>query len=441
MAASLLACCVTALAGPARQEANRLYHHGNQQYTRGDYHGALESYRKARMLFSSYKLDYNLARTLDSLGRTTEAAQAFHRFLARADLRRAPVQQAAEARRRLLRLRRKVSSVTLICPPGAVVVLDGKSLGQLPQKHQLYLAPGTHYLSARKGAASSPVARVTLAAGEHKPLELSPGKTALEPRGTGGVPDGPVPATRAQGTPETTVRAASVADGSSPEAVLPTGKHRLVLGLGIGLCMADLERAHALAGHIRAAVDGAGAHQLAESPESCLALNLELSARYLAPYHLLGQLGLGLIYNSATSTYQGSTSGTLSNQNMVLEIPLLVGGHLVLLERLQLVAALGPSVFFAARSYWDAEPGAISDFEAGAGAGFHALLGADWMISSRLGLGLELRYRYLRTGEMRQWGSEEPLASGAILGTDSAETYDLDFSGLMVALNLRFVAL
>ena len=430
----LLMACSTAKAGPTKEEANELYRRGNQQFTRGDYGEALASYRKARMLFSSYKLDFNIARTLDALGRSTEAATFFHQFLARADHQKAPAAMIADARKRLLLLRRKVASVTLQCPRGVQVVHNGRSLGQ-PHQQRFYLEPGTHYFSIKKQGHDPPVRRVTLVAGEHRRLNL-----VLRARSTG-------PATAGDHGGLRPIAPAEPAEGNEVDhrsthgSPHTGGRPSLLLGLGLGLCVAGLERAHVLSDHMKTTMEASSQHTLEQAPQSSLALNLEFSVRYLAPYHLLGQLGLGMIYNSASSDYAGPVSGTVSNQNMVLELPLLVGGYLVLLDRLHLVAAVGPSLFFAARSYWDAEPGAVSDFEADVGAGFHALIGVDYMISTRLGLGLELRYRHLQTGELRQLESETPLESGAVLGSSATETYDLDFSGLMVAFNLRFVAL
>ena len=425
--------CAVASAGPAREEANALYRRGNRQFTRGDHRGALQSYRKARVLFSSYKLDFNIARCLDSLGQTTEAATFFQRFLHRVD-RDAPTEMVSQAKTRLRQLRRRLASVTLSHLAGTVVMVNGKSLGTPPPGHRLYLTPGTHYISARRAGLQPLLLRISLVAGEHRPLKLAL-RTSSRSRDT---------AVQGHGsTPEPDTKA------SSSSSLQLAGTHRLVLSLGFGLGVADLERVHALADDIQFAVEATHPHTIKGTPQSSLALNLELSVRYLSPYHLLGQLGLGLLYNSASSTFAGpaleslgmATSGTVVNRNMALELPLLVGGYLVLWDRLYLCAAVGPALFFSARSYWDAEPGAMADLGSDVGLGFHALLGADWMLTSHVGLGLELRYRYLRTSDLQLLESGDTLESGALLGDGSGDAYDLDFSGLMVAFNLRFAVL
>ncbi|MHC4946540.1 MAG: hypothetical protein ACYTG7_26325, partial [Planctomycetota bacterium] len=133
----------------------------------------------------------------------------------------------------------------------------------------------------------------------------------------------------------------------------------------------------------------------------------------------------------------GVFKGTVANDNLVMETPVLVGGYYTLIDRLYLLGAVGPSVFFFPRSWWDADPGAILDFKADAGVGFHALGGADFLVTENLALGLEVRYRYLKTGELKELDEGVTITSG-ILGLGGDKTYDLDFSGVSLAVVLRF---
>jgi Flp pilus assembly protein TadD len=54
-----------AAAQAAREQARTLFLEGNKLHDAGDFAGALEKFREARRLFPSYKIDLNIANTLD----------------------------------------------------------------------------------------------------------------------------------------------------------------------------------------------------------------------------------------------------------------------------------------------------------------------------------------------------------------------------------------
>lgn len=166
-------------------------------------------------------------------------------------------------------------------------------------------------------------------------------------------------------------------------------------------------------------------------PTSGLQINAEIGFRYYFPLHILAQVGCSAIYNRASDSYPGF--GDFINHNMTMEVPIIVGGYYSLLGRLYLYGGVGPSIFFYARSWNDG----ASDFKAPGGAAFHALLGADFMAGEHFAVGLELRFRYLKTGDLSVLN--DPL--DRTITDAQGQPFNLDFTGISLALNLRFFAL
>jgi opacity protein-like surface antigen len=90
------------------------------------------------------------------------------------------------------------------------------------------------------------------------------------------------------------------------------------------------------------------------------------------------------------------------------------------------------------RVFWD--PGGI-DLKGDTTVGAQVLVGADFVLAEHVSLGLELRYRYLRTGELKEKNSGVVVTSGLIRGDGSTSTYNLDLSGVSLGFNLRFYIL
>ncbi len=106
---SLLLIALLVQAWPAdaaspRSRARALFKAGNALYTDGDYEGALAKYQAARALYPNYKIDLNIAYTLDDLKRPAEAIKEFERFLeAGGDSAPAEVVRKARARMEALK--------------------------------------------------------------------------------------------------------------------------------------------------------------------------------------------------------------------------------------------------------------------------------------------------------------------------------------------------
>jgi opacity protein-like surface antigen len=170
-------------------------------------------------------------------------------------------------------------------------------------------------------------------------------------------------------------------------------------------------------------------------PKSGLQINAEIAFRYYAPYYLLGQVGADCVYNWASSPLPGGSQ--LKNDNLVIEVPILVGGYYPFFGRLYVFGAVGPSILVYPRVFWD--PG--SDFSADVGVGAQVLAGADFMVGDHFAIGLELRYRYARSGELKLKGTSNVITHNDLRGDGSAATYSLDLSGISLGINLRFFAL
>ena len=154
-----------------KDRARALFLEANELFDRGMYQDALTLYRKARALYPSFKIDLNIGGTLDALGRRTEAAVYFERFLLNAS--KAPRAVAREAKRRLRHLRRKLGWVKVTCMvEGAAILVDGVSVGHTPMDLPLYVTPGRHRITLQQKGFFPKVKKFTIAAGKRKALDF-----------------------------------------------------------------------------------------------------------------------------------------------------------------------------------------------------------------------------------------------------------------------------
>ena len=91
----------------ARQKARGLFKAGNALYLKGDYEGALRKYRAARSIYPNYKIDLNIANTLDDLRRPAEAVEEYEKFLRQAESR-APAELIRKTRARMEELKERL---------------------------------------------------------------------------------------------------------------------------------------------------------------------------------------------------------------------------------------------------------------------------------------------------------------------------------------------
>lgn len=158
----------------ARAEAQALMRDGNELVGNGDYVEALEKFRSAYAKVASPKLLLNIGTTQRLLGRNTDAAESYERFLRDPshDVGREP-----EVRRILTEIDAVVGHVTVSTKtPGAKVRLDGRELGDAPIELSLRVEPGEHTIVADKPGMAAGVKAVTVGPGQS--AKVSPEPTA-----------------------------------------------------------------------------------------------------------------------------------------------------------------------------------------------------------------------------------------------------------------------
>jgi len=158
-------------AGDKRSRATALFKEANKLASRGQFLDALAKYKAATELYPSYKIDLNIGGTLDNMGRPTEAAIYFEKFLISAV--KAPPAIVASARERLATLRGKLARLKVTClVKGSVVQVDGSDLGKLPLELPIYLKPGKHRVGVHRPGYVATYEQVTLKAGEQRNMSL-----------------------------------------------------------------------------------------------------------------------------------------------------------------------------------------------------------------------------------------------------------------------------
>jgi tetratricopeptide (TPR) repeat protein len=176
-----------ARAADPREQASRVFKEANDLYARGMFLDALEKYRQARKLYPSYKIDLNIGGTLDAMGRRSEAALFYERFLIQSA--KAPKDIVKVAQERLELLRSKLGRVRITCVvEGALVKVDDKTVAQIPMELDLYLEAGKHTLRVEKANHIPFDKSLVLKAGEMKSLDVTLKSAFVEPDETTGKP-------------------------------------------------------------------------------------------------------------------------------------------------------------------------------------------------------------------------------------------------------------
>lgn len=187
---------VRAQAPVAKQKARALLIEGNTRYEKGQHAEALRLFRAAHAAFPSYKILYNMATTLNDMGRPTEAAGQLERYFEEGGSE-ATDELARSARQLLAKLNGRLASIRVRSGvAGQGVFVGGRLRGLTPLKKKVYLIPGSHLLTVRKKGFLPFSKRLVLKAGEHRsvPVTLTP-KPAL-PAARPAAPTAAVPTPR-----------------------------------------------------------------------------------------------------------------------------------------------------------------------------------------------------------------------------------------------------
>ena len=165
-----------------------------------------------------------------------------------------------------------------------------------------------------------------------------------------------------------------------------------------------------------------------------IAIGAELALRYYAPYFIAAHVGAGALlakgdYNVESGS--GAASSKIEYWNLSMEVPILLGGHYPVHDRIHLHLLLGPSILAIPGSYWDSTSGGLPDFEGGTGVGFQTRLGVEFYALEALSFGIELVYRN-QTVDVEEKKGGKVSVNGKIV-----DGFELDFSGVGMQVGFR----
>ena len=161
---------------PKAEARNKLVE-GGELLRRGDYTDALTKFKEAYALVPSPKIFYNFALAYQNLGRTTEAIEAFEKFLDEAA--DAAPDTRANAERYKSELVPKIASVVVQCDnEGAEISVDGRPYGTTPRKNPIRLDPGPHSLIIEKAPLPAFTQKLDVHAGQRVVVDAKLGAPA-----------------------------------------------------------------------------------------------------------------------------------------------------------------------------------------------------------------------------------------------------------------------
>jgi tetratricopeptide repeat protein len=186
--------------GTAQAQSDDETEVARQRFREGVKHYDQQEYDKARLAFlQAYLLKphpavlLNLAQSELRAGRYADAAQNFSKYI-----RQNPTAPALEhAKESFEEARQKVAELNLeVNVTGAIISIDGSEAGRSPLTNMLYLMPGRHTVSARKGSGSAERA-LDAVAGQRVYVTLELDEAYAGPAAAAAVPA--TPAARAPG--------------------------------------------------------------------------------------------------------------------------------------------------------------------------------------------------------------------------------------------------
>lgn len=144
---------------------------GSEKLKQGEYTQALTLFKEAYDLVPSPKIFYDFGLAYSNLGRTTEAVEAFERFLDEAS--DANPETRANAERHKSELLPQIGSVVIECDvEGAEISIDGRPKGVTPRKNPVRVDPGPHSLVVEKSPAAPFTQRVVVGPGQRVTVDV-----------------------------------------------------------------------------------------------------------------------------------------------------------------------------------------------------------------------------------------------------------------------------
>ena len=152
--------------GDARAQALALLRDGNEKVIQGLYLEALDFFERAYTLFPSPKLDFNIAQTLNELGRPVDALVHYERYVHGVKEGESP-ERWRVAHEQIFRLEGAVARVEIQTNiADAQVTIDGKPVGTTPLDAPVRLMPGPHAIVVARAGYEQAIIERALKAGE-----------------------------------------------------------------------------------------------------------------------------------------------------------------------------------------------------------------------------------------------------------------------------------
>jgi len=184
-----------------RDAARKAYQGAEKDYGAGKYAEAYAGFKKANEILPSPHAEYWMAMALDKQGKGEDAAAAYEKLLAHADVSKIGDEKLGQVKDRLAELKGKQTGELSLAttPPGASVSVDGTAQpGETPMV--IKLSPGSHTVVISNPGYEKQEIKVDVTAGKKvdKSVELKAAELGAPPAGPTPAPEGPAPAEPAE---------------------------------------------------------------------------------------------------------------------------------------------------------------------------------------------------------------------------------------------------
>ena len=167
-------------------------------------------------------------------------------------------------------------------------------------------------------------------------------------------------------------------------------------------------------------------------------VSLEFNLRWYSPWYFFIHTGFDTLYSKGNQT---SLSGSLSFDNLLMEIPIMLGGYVPIIGYFYIYGGVGPAIQVFRRSFWDSNVTGMglvmNDYKTDVSVGLHVMFGFSFVPMKNLAITLAYRYRNAKSGVLKNKDTGEVLTSGKLRGDNSRDTYRLDFTGHGMTLGFR----
>jgi opacity protein-like surface antigen len=204
----------------------------------------------------------------------------------------------------------------------------------------------------------------------------------------------------------------------------------VVLNFAFGLV--DMAGFNEYAGTINDAIEAQGVN-ISDYSDPLTVIGADLGFRYYAPYHIFAHIGVGAVLHKQDYKLSKGNAGSKNKfWNMTMELPILVGGHYAVHDRVHLHGAIGPTILLIPGSYWDNADVGMPDFEGDSSVGMQLRIGADVYAAENIAFGFELVYRHEKVDVTEKDGKK------VLVGGKAVDGYEMDFSGIGLTVGVHF---